>query len=118
MPSETDRILCCAAMWVLAGMIWVLPQEAQSIDFKNAPVGKTEQAFQVGKSARTFEIANATVDQSPNTAEDYFALGKQYEAQGDGENARQDYSVYVQNMGRQLPIDPSVLIRLRRFNLY
>ena len=116
MPSETDRILCCAAMWVLASFVWFMPQEAQSKDQHQTD---TQQRFlsEVNR-ADSFQMVNTAINNSSGSAESYLNLGRMYEAKGDGVNARQAYQAYVEKMNHKLPRDPEILLRLRRYGLY
>jgi hypothetical protein len=119
MPSEMDRILCCAAMWVLAGFIWLTPQEARSMQQYQANSDqKLLSEVPQGNRADSFQMVNTAINNSSNSAESYLNLGKMYEAKGDGANARQAYQTYIEKMNHQLPRDPEVLLRLRRYGLY
>lgn len=123
MPSETDRILCCVAMWVLAGFVWLVPEQAHSMDKHRADAAhssleKAMEAMRSGKTDQAFQMVNTVINNSPDVADAYLALGKAYEAQGDGANARQAYQVYIEKLNSQLPKDPEILLRLRRYGLY
>lgn len=124
MRSESDRLLCCVALWLLAAFLWCMPAPAQSADMKgkaehvDVSIDKAEQAFQEGHSERAFQMISTVINESPEAADAYYALGTFYEEQGDLPKAADAYKAYLAKRGGKLPSDPAVLVHLRRFGLF